>query len=125
MLITVVSGDERSSPQLPAGSQVRFDLDLPEDRSAHAGLVASNGCREASGYTVGLAAGTVTLPVPEAGSDEPPCGMVAAGYLFVYTTDDTTVPVGDPLLEAAAIEYPWLTMLPVEVQMGTSTDEDP
>ena len=31
--------------------------------------------------------------------------------------DDTTVPTGDPLLEAAAIEYPWLTVIPIYLQM--------
>jgi hypothetical protein len=106
------------SPALLAGSQVGFELALPEGRSAHAGLVASNGCREASGFALALESGTSTLTVPAVEVEDPSCGEVGAGYLFVYAMDDTTVPTGDPLLEAAAIEHPWLTMLPVEVQMG-------
>jgi hypothetical protein len=42
---------------------------------------------------------------------------MGAGYVFAYAQDDTTVPVGDPLLEPAAIEYPWLTIIPLYVEM--------
>ncbi len=114
------------SPDLLAGSSVGFELDLPEDRSAHAGLVASNGCRETSEFALALGNGTSSVQVPAAEPQDESCGEVGAGYLFVYAMDDTTVPTGDPLLEAAAIEYPWLTMVPVEVQMGVapaSSDE--
>jgi len=102
-----------------AGSDLRFQLQLPDGRSAHAGIVASNGCREASEFASAIDRGDPILRVPAAEDDDPACGASGAGYLFVYAMDDTTVPTGDPLLEAAAIEYPWLSMIPVEVQMAT------
>jgi hypothetical protein len=119
-----IRGLPEGATALPAGSRITLDARaLPDGRSGHAGLVSSNGCRESSEFEVSLHAGASTLRVPDAGSDDPRCGAVGAGYLFVYAMDDTTVPIGDPLLEAAAIERPWLTMLPVQVEMGvTLTD---
>lgn len=108
-----------------AGSDLELRLRVPDDRAAHAGIVAANGCREASEFAVGLEGGTSTLVVPEAEPDDPTCGDTGAGYLFVYAMDDTTVPTGDPLLEAAAIEYPWLTMVPVAVRMRSPSADDP
>ena len=100
-----------------AGGTVAFDLTLPEDRSAHVGLVATNGCRDVSSFEIGLEAGSFELPVPEPVADDPACSDIGAGYVFAYATDDTTVPIGDPLLEAAAIEYPWLTVVPIHLVM--------
>jgi hypothetical protein len=120
-----VRGPLGLAPALLAGSQIGFELTLPEGRAAHAGLVASNGCREVSEFALTLESGSSTLRVPEAEADDPSCGPVGAGSLFVYATDGTTVPTGDPLLEAATIEYPWLTIMPVEVHMssaGQATD---
>jgi hypothetical protein len=97
-----------------------FDIAIADDRAAHVGVTASNGCRDASAYEVGLGAGTFELPFPEPVADDPACPDVGAGYVFVYAMDDTTVPTGDPLLEAAAIEYPWLTVLPIELPMESS-----
>lgn len=108
---------------LAPGSAIDLDLSLPEWRSAHAGLIASNGCREVSEFALALENGTSSLEVPIAEPGDPSCGETGAGYLFVYAMDDTTVPTGDPLLEAAAIEYPWLTMIPVQVQMSAAPDD--
>ncbi len=102
---------------LAGGSTVRFDLTVFEGRSAHVGSVGSNGCREATAFEVGLGSGPYDLQLPEATEDDPNCDGLGAGYLFAYATDDTTVPVGDPLLEAAAIEYPWLTVVPLYLVM--------
>jgi hypothetical protein len=55
--------------------------------------------------------------VPELATDDPACSDVGAGYVFAYVTDEITVPVGDPLHEAAPIEYPWLSIVPVYLQM--------
>ncbi len=101
---------------LGAGTLEMF-LDLPAAVSAHVGIRAWNGCTEASAFDIGLPAGPATLDVPEPGAPTDTCGDLGAGYLFAYATDDTTVPVGDPLLEAAAIEFPWLTVVPVYVVM--------
>jgi hypothetical protein len=79
-----------------------------------------------SEFALAIDEGTSELMAPDLRSDDPACGEIGAGYLFVYSMDDTTVPTGDPLLEAAAIEYPWLTMMPVEIQMDAapaSSDE--
>ena len=57
------------------------------------------------------------LELPAVTPDDPACDDMGAGYLFAYAMDDTTVPTGNPLLEAAAIEYPWLTVVPIYLQM--------
>ncbi len=46
------------------------------------------------------------------------CGSIGAGYVFVYVTDDTTMPVSDPLVEPTAIEFPWLTVVPFYLDDG-------
>jgi hypothetical protein len=116
---------------LTGGSRIRFDLNLADDRAGHIGMVASNGCREASAYDVGLDAGQHVLELPAVTPDDPACDDMGAGYLFAYAMDDTTVPTGNPLLEAAAIEYPWLTVIPIYLQMeepdasSTATPQQP
>ncbi|MEX0984037.1 MAG: hypothetical protein WD096_03195 [Actinomycetota bacterium] len=106
--------------ELISGGSVSFDLTLPPSASAHVGLVATNGCRDVSSYEVGLGSGPSGLPVPEPIEDDPACSDIGAGYAFVYVTDDTTEPVGDPFLEAAGIEYPWITAVPVFMTMESS-----
>jgi hypothetical protein len=105
---------------LEGGAEIEIDLKLPKSRSAHIGLVARNGCDEITAFEPGRTSGrhTVTVPEPGSASDvDPGCGEMGAGYVFAYAQDDTTVPVGDPLLEPAAIEYPWLTIIPLYVEM--------
>jgi hypothetical protein len=102
---------------LTAGSAIDLRLSLPDARAGHAGLVASNDCSESAAFAPALTSGAASLEVPPTEDVPESCGAVGAGYAFIYAMDDTTVAVGDPLLEAAAIEYPWLTMLPVYVQM--------
>ena len=99
------------------GGTVGFDIRVPGYRSAHVGLIATNGCAEASAYEVALDTGRFDFPVPAPAADDPSCDDIGGGYVFAYATDDTTVPVGDPLLEAAAIEQPWLSIVPVSVVM--------
>jgi hypothetical protein len=57
--------------------------------------------------------GDYTLPVPE--QNDPACTGDRAGYVFAFTTDETTVPVEDPLREAGAVEAPGLTVVPVVI----------
>ncbi|HEX6130476.1 MAG TPA: sigma factor-like helix-turn-helix DNA-binding protein, partial [Actinomycetota bacterium] len=107
---------------VPAGIDVAFDLELAADRRAHVGLAATNGCRDVTELEPGQEDGAFELPVPDA-DDEivVGCPSVGAGYVFAYAQDEITVPVGDPLLEAATIEFPWLTILPVRLEMqGTA-----
>lgn len=98
-----------------------FDLTIAEDRAAHVGVSAANDCRQESAFEVGLDAGRSELSFPAPEPDDPGCADVGAGYVFAYVMDDTTVPTGDPLLEAAAIEYPWLTLLPLALTMETAS----
>lgn len=107
---------------LEGGTPIRFDLELPAYRAVHLGLAASNGCRTVTELEPGNDAGSSTLRVPAPMADDGSgCAPTGAGYVFAYTQDDTTVPVGDPLLEAAAIESPYLTMIPVVLEMGTGS----
>jgi hypothetical protein len=116
---------------LTAGSMVRFDLSLADDRAGHIGMVASNGCREATAFEIGLDSGIHRLELPAYTADDQDCDDMGTGYLFAYAMDDTTVPTGDPLREAAAIEYPWLTVIPIYLEMeepdasATATSEPP
>jgi hypothetical protein len=107
---------EDDVPTLAFDSSVPLDAELPDYRSAHAGIVVANGCEEAFEFEANIPA-SATLPVPAAENLDPSCGRVGAGYAFIYAMDDTTEPTGDPLLEAAAIEFPWLTIVPVYVEM--------
>jgi hypothetical protein len=105
---------------LAGGTELRFQLDLPDWVSAHLGIVARNGCTDAYEFKPGLDSGPATLKAPEAvdGTDANlSCGTIGAGYVFAYAQDDTTEPTGDPLLEPAAIEFPYATILPVYLQM--------
>jgi hypothetical protein len=105
---------------IDGGSTIDLDLVLPDARRAHIGLVARNGCDEILEFDPGNGSGrhTIALPEPAAAADaDPSCGALGAGFVFAYAQDDTTVPVGDPLLEPAAIEYPWLTIIPLYVEM--------
>jgi hypothetical protein len=105
---------------------------LPSDRSVHIGIVVTNGCERLTAFEAGLSSGAAAIAIPEVtvGDD---CSETAVGYAFAYVQDDTTVPVGDPLLEAAAIESPWVTLVPVRVQLpgagapqpSSGTDGDP
>lgn len=117
--LSVSLRDAGDHPQvtLPMGGTLTFDLDLPDGVSAHIGIHARNGCSSTLASRPGLSSGRHVLDVPDAEPMEESCGQIGAGYAFVYVTDDTTVPVGDPLLEAAAIEYPWFTIVPLYVEM--------
>jgi hypothetical protein len=111
-----------TDPQVPlaGGTTLRFQLDLPDWVSAHLGIVARNGCTDAFEFNPGLDSGPASLKVPEAvaGTEaDLSCGTIGAGYVFAYAQDDTTVPTGDPLVEPAAIEFPYATILPVYLQM--------
>lgn len=113
---------EPTDPQvgLAGGTTLHFQLDLPDWVSAHLGIVARNGCTDAYEFEPGLDSGSATLKAPEAvdGTDANlSCGTIGAGYVFAYAQDDTTVPTGDPLVEPAAIEFPYATILPVYLQM--------
>jgi hypothetical protein len=110
---------------LAAGYRLEFDLDLPANVAAHVGITAESDCWTAHAYEVGLESGPFELAVPV--GDDPSCDDVGTGYVFAYATDDATVPVGDPFLEAAAIEYPWLTVIPIRLQAkdeGAATQAD-
>lgn len=103
---------------LTGGSEIAVDVDLAPDRTAHLGMVAVNDCVGIAAAGIALDAGHVTLMIPEAGPDDPTCSDVGAGYLYVYAMDDTTVPEeSDPLTQPAAVEFPYLTVVPVYVQM--------
>ncbi len=111
---------------LPGDATIRFDLRVPRDRAVHIGLVARNGCSATTSLSPGLESGRHTLTLDEATRSvdaDLACGAIGAGYVFAYVQADTTVPVGDPLLEAATIEYPWVSIMPVTFEMveGTAT----
>jgi len=106
-----------------SGGAVPFDISITDDRRANVGLVATNGCRQVTSFKLGLGSDPYEMPVPEPATDDPACSDIGAGYVFVYVTDEITVPVGDPLHEAARIEYPWLTIVPVYVQMESPSPE--
>lgn len=112
-----------ADPALAFGSSVDLTADIADDTSAHAGIVVANGCEEVFELEKSIPSST-SLTVPAAENLDPSCGRIGAGYVFVYAMDDTTEPTGDPLLEAAAIEYPWLTIVPVyaEMQPGDATE---
>ena len=110
-----------SSPApIAPGTEIRFELEVPSDRRVHVGIVAANGCDPVGEFSAGLSSGQATLQVPETAVGEG-CADVAVGYAFAYAQDDTMVPVGDPLLEAGAIAYPWLTILPVSIDLRAAS----
>jgi hypothetical protein len=102
---------------LMGGSEITFDLTLPADRTAHLGMVAANDCAQIAAAAIGLESGPATLTIPEAGRDDPNCSNIGAGYVYVYAMDDTTEPAeADPISMPAAIELPYLTVVPIFVQ---------
>ena len=104
---------------LTGASSIGIDVELEPDSatSAHIGFAAANGCSGAGSGTPALSTGHHELTLPEPGPPTESCGSMGAGYVFAYVTDDTTIPVGDPLVEPAAIEYPWLTVVPFFLEM--------
>ena len=107
---------------LRGGTDIRFDLELFASRAVHIGFAAANGCRAVTELDPGHDSGRYAIPVPAAREDDgSDCAPIGAGYVFAYVQDDTTVPVGDPLLEAAAFEFPFLAMVPIRLEM-TSTE---
>ncbi len=120
-----VEPTDPASP-LAFGSAVHVTADIADDTSAHAGIVVANGCEQAFELETSIPSST-SLVVPAAENLDPSCGRIGAGYVFIYAMDDTTEPTGDPLLEAAAIESPWLTIVPVyaEMQPGETATASP
>ena len=104
---------------LAGGSDVGFDITVPAAVSAHIGMVAENGCRTATAFEAALSSGAHQLTLPKAKDADPSCGRIGAGYLFAYATDDTTLPTPDPLTEPTAIEFPWITIVPIYLEMET------
>ena len=101
---------------IPSGTSLRYELEFSDDLAVHVGVVASNGCDSIGELRTDVPPGTVILPVPD-GTVAEGCGPIAAGYAFAYAQNETTVPVGDPLLEAAAIEWPYMTIVPVRIDL--------
>jgi hypothetical protein len=114
-----VATTQRNQIALHAGSTIRYEVDVPESVRAHIGYALTNGCEVATDFDVGLSSGTHVLRAPTAWSRaDAGCGAHGAGYVFVYAQSSATVPVGDPFVEAAAFEYPWLSVVPVHVELG-------
>ena len=110
-----------TDPVLRGGTDIRFDLELPDFRAVHIGFAAANGCRSVTELDPGHDSGRYAIPVPAAREDDgSDCAPIGAGYAFAYVQDDATVPVGDPLLEAAAIEFPFLAMVPIRLEMTSA-----
>ena len=116
-------------PRLQAGQTVSYQLDVPSGRKAHIGLVTYDGCSTGTSLNDALTSGGYTLPVPE--QNDPACTGDRAGYVFAFTTDETTVPVEDPLREPGAVEAPGLTVVPIVIaapdaaRVATTTYTDP
>ena len=106
-----------NDPSLSAGRQLAFEAELPVGTDAHIGVVASNGCRIVQAFDPGRSSGTSFLEVPTT-SVEDGCSDAAVGYAFTYAQASTTVPVGDPLLESATIDPPYLTIAPVVIDLA-------
>jgi hypothetical protein len=104
---------------LAGGSSWGFDLTVSDAVSAHVGMAAANGCRVATAFDEALSSGKHQLTLPTAKDADPSCGRTGAGYLFAYATDDTTIPSPDPLAEPTAIEFPWITIVPIYLEMET------
>jgi hypothetical protein len=107
---------ETGTGVVAAGSDLRFRLDATAGTKVHIGIVATNGCTSLMDFQPGLSAGPAVLQVP-APDVADGCADVAAGYAFAYAQADTTVPIGDPFLESAPMEYPWLTVAPIQVDL--------
>jgi hypothetical protein len=118
--LSILTQSTRENPLEP-GDHVDFDLSFSGATSAHIGIVASNGCRIAGGNDYAVQAGSRSLIVPEVGSSDPSCPSDGTGYVYAYVTDDTTMPSADPINEPTAIEYPWITIEPVYVNMTSGS----
>jgi hypothetical protein len=102
---------------LDADSRMRWNIRVSEDVRAHVGYVFTNGCTETRDSELALHNTSVELGIGVRwGGDG--CASEGAGYVFAYAQGASTVPVGDPFLEAAAFEYPWLSVLPVSVGLS-------
>jgi len=99
-----------------AGSDLRFRLAATSGTDVHIGIVATNGCVSLMDFQPGLSSGPAALqvPAPEVADG---CADVAVGYAFAYAQAGTTVPIGDPFLESAPMEFPWLTVVPIQVDL--------
>ena len=109
---------------LPAGGDVGFDLSL-YGAGGHIGIVASNGCRTVSAGDDVVVDGQHILTLPGAEPADPSCVSVGSGYVFAYATDDTTLPTPDPINEPTAIEYPWITIAPISLEMDDEGSANP
>ncbi|MDP9184676.1 MAG: hypothetical protein M3O29_03290, partial [Actinomycetota bacterium] len=118
--LSILTRSTRENPLEP-GDQVEFHLSFSGATSAHIGIVASNGCRVAGGNDSAVQAGSRSLIVPEVWSSDPSCPSDGVGYVYAYVTDDTTMPSADPINEPTAIEYPWITIEPVYVNMTSES----
>jgi hypothetical protein len=117
---------ETGTGLIPAGSDLRFRLAATSGTEMHIGIVATNGCASLTDFQPGLSSGPAVLEVPASGAVDG-CAEVAVGYAFAYAQAAATVPIGDPFLESAPMEFPWLTVVPVRVDLTgatASSDED-
>lgn len=117
---------ETRTDVIPAGSDLRFRLAATREMKVHIGIVATNGCTSLTDFQPGLSSGPAALEVPAPGAVDG-CAEVAVGYAFAYAQSATTVPIGDPFLESASMELPWLTVVPVHIDLtgaAASSDED-
>jgi hypothetical protein len=120
-----VSLGSAASESIAEGSDVMFEISqLDPSTSAHVGIVASNGC-DVVHATDDLPNGQSVLRVPKLDQSSPECAASPGGYAYAYVTDDTTLPSVDPINEPTAIEYPWITILPIAIspEAGTSESE--
>ncbi len=118
LTIDIAPMDE--SAALAERSAIDVELTLPENTVANVGLAAANPCAQTASLAPQLAAGTTALFVPDMEQIDFSCGEIGVGYAFAYATDDSTRPATDPFVDAAKIVYPWLTIVPIYVQMTSS-----
>jgi hypothetical protein len=108
------------SAALAPGSAIDVHLSLPANTIANVGLAAANACAQTASLAPELAAGTTAIFVPDMDAIDPSCSAIGVGYAFAYATDDSTQPATDPFVDADKIVYPWLTIVPLYVQMTPS-----
>jgi hypothetical protein len=98
------------------GAEIPFDVFMFENpTAAHLGIVVSNGCNVVHATKDVTVDGRTTLRVPSVGDAAPSCAADPTGYAYAYVTDDTTLPSTDPINDPTAIEYPWITIVPIAV----------
>jgi len=106
------------------GSWIEFHLRLPEGVDAHVGYAVTDGCEVATSFDVSLHVDQHDMQLPtrweRTGEG---CASVAAGYIFVYAQGGTTVPVGDPFVEAAGFESPWVSIMPIRLDLEPGSTE--